>query len=165
MKPLLESQFGYCPLVWMCCNRNCNNRINHLHERALKIAYNDNVSSFEDLSKRDQSVSIYQRNILLLGIELYKTKNNIANHIMNELFEQRNILYNLWSPADFPTGSNNTVNNGLKNLRYLGPKINHLVLETKRKIKCWTPKNLSCKFRLNYIHHVFIPFFPDASFL
>ena len=95
MKPLLESQFGYCPLVWMCCNRNCNNRINHLRERALKIAYNDNVSSFEDLSKRDQSVSIYQRNIPLLGIELYKTKNNIANHIMNELFEQRNILYNL----------------------------------------------------------------------
>ena len=95
MKPLLESQFGSWPLVWMCCNRNCNNRINHLRERALKIAYNDNVSSFEDLSKRDQSVSIYQRNIPLLGIELYKTKNNIANHIMNELFEQRNILYNL----------------------------------------------------------------------
>ena len=45
---------------------------------------------------------------------------------MNELFEQRNILYNLWSQTDFPTGPNDTVN---KNLRYLGPKINHLILE------------------------------------
>ena len=37
MKAFTESQFGYCPLAWMCCNRSCNNRINHLHERALKI--------------------------------------------------------------------------------------------------------------------------------
>ena len=49
MKAFIESQFDYSPLAWMYCNRNCNNRINHLHERALRIIYNDNVSSFEDL--------------------------------------------------------------------------------------------------------------------
>ena len=103
-----------------------------------------------------------------LHLKIYKReiscpKNNIANHIVNELFEQRNILYNLWSQADFPAGPNNTVNNGLKNLRYLGPKINHLILEMKRKIKCWTRKNCSCKLRFNYIHHVLVPFFPNAS--
>ena len=48
-KASIESQFGYCPLVWMCCNRSCNNRINHLHERALRFIYNDKASSFEDL--------------------------------------------------------------------------------------------------------------------
>ena len=48
MKAFTESQFGYCPFVWVCCNRICNNRINHLYERALRIVYNDNVSSFED---------------------------------------------------------------------------------------------------------------------
>ena len=45
----LRFQFSYCPLVWLCCNRNCDNRINHLHESALRIVDNDNVSSFEDL--------------------------------------------------------------------------------------------------------------------
>ena len=35
MKSFIEPQFGYCPLVWMCSNRSCNNRINHLHVRAL----------------------------------------------------------------------------------------------------------------------------------
>ena len=44
MKTFIESQFGYCPLVWMCRNRSCNNRMNHLHERALGILYNDNFS-------------------------------------------------------------------------------------------------------------------------
>ena len=95
MKAFIESQFSYCPLVWMCFNRICNNHINHLYERALKIVYNDNVSSFEDLLQRDKSASILHRNIRLLGIELYKTRNNTSSHIMNELFEQQNIIYNL----------------------------------------------------------------------
>ena len=72
-----------------------------MRERALRIVYNDGISSFEDLLKTDQSASIHHRNIRLLEIELCKTKNNISNHIMNELFEQRNILYNLRSQADF----------------------------------------------------------------
>ena len=49
MKAFIQSQFGYYPLVWMYCNRNGNNRINHLHERARRIPYNGNISSFEDL--------------------------------------------------------------------------------------------------------------------
>ena len=64
-------------------------------QRALMIVYNDNVSSFKDLLQTDHSVSIYHRNIRLLETELYKTRNNISSHIMNELFEQRNILHQL----------------------------------------------------------------------
>ena len=30
MKAFIESQFGYCPIVWMFCGRQENNRINHL---------------------------------------------------------------------------------------------------------------------------------------
>ena len=30
MKAFIESQFGYCLLVWMFCGRQENNRINHL---------------------------------------------------------------------------------------------------------------------------------------
>ena len=94
-----------------------------MHERALRIVYNDNVTSFEELWQRDQSVSIYHRNIRLLGIQIYKTRNNISSHIMNELFEQWDIFYNLRSQTDFKTGPISTVNNGLKSLRYFGPKI------------------------------------------
>ena len=97
MKKFIESQFDYCSLVLMCCNRSCNNCINHLHKRALRIVYNDNVSSFEDLLQRNQSVSARHKNICLLGIELYKARSDVSSLTMNELTEQRNILYNLQS--------------------------------------------------------------------
>ena len=52
----------------MFCQRSSNIRINHLHERALRIIYKDNESTFEDLLKKDNSVSIHHTNIRLLGI-------------------------------------------------------------------------------------------------
>ena len=37
MKAFIESQFNYCPLIWMFHSRTLNNKINRLHERALRI--------------------------------------------------------------------------------------------------------------------------------
>ena len=59
----------------------------------------------------------------MLGIELYKVKNNISTHLMSEIFNLRDIYYNLHSQTDFKQGPVNTVNYGLKSLRYLAPKI------------------------------------------
>ena len=50
-KTSIESQFGYCPLVWMFHGRILNKKINHLHERDLQIVYKDYISSFEDYVK------------------------------------------------------------------------------------------------------------------
>ena len=63
MKSFIESQFGYCPLVWMFHSRSLNNRINHIHERALRIVYKDYYSSFEELLEKDKSFTIHERNI------------------------------------------------------------------------------------------------------
>ena len=49
MKAVINSQFGYCPLVWMFHSRTLNNRINKIHERALRMVYNDNISTFDEL--------------------------------------------------------------------------------------------------------------------
>ena len=58
----------------MCCDKTSDNRINHLHERALRIVYNDNVSTFEKLLGKDNSVTIHVRHPRILATELYKTK-------------------------------------------------------------------------------------------
>ena len=112
MKIFIEYQFGYCPLGWICCNRsrnNRNNRINHLYERALRIVYIGNVKEISQLA--------FIIGIHLLGIEMYKTRNIIPSRIMNELFEQRNLIYNLRPQTDLTAGPVITVNNGLKNSR------------------------------------------------
>ena len=49
LNSFFASQFNYCPFVWMCHHRSVNNKINRLHERCLRIAYSDSVSSFEAL--------------------------------------------------------------------------------------------------------------------
>ena len=41
MKAFIDSQFGYCPLIWMFHSRKLNTRINRLQERALRIVYKD----------------------------------------------------------------------------------------------------------------------------
>ena len=68
MKAFIESQFAYCPLVWIFCSRSSNNCINHLHERVQKIVYNDHSSTFEDLLMKYNSASIHHNNICLLAI-------------------------------------------------------------------------------------------------
>ena len=44
MNSFFTSHFHYCPLVWMCHHRTINNKINRLHEKCLRIVYNDNKS-------------------------------------------------------------------------------------------------------------------------
>ena len=102
IESFIESQFAYCPLVWMCCDKTSDNRINHLHERALRIVYN--MSKFEKLLEKGNFVTIHVRNLRILATELYKTKENLAAPIMHEIFEQRNIQYNFRSQTDFQLG-------------------------------------------------------------
>ena len=64
------SQFNYCSLVWMCHSRTCNNKINRLHERCLRLIFNDRVSPFCELLVKDESVSIHQKNLRTLVIEM-----------------------------------------------------------------------------------------------
>ena len=53
--------FGYCPLVWMFCEQQTNASINHIHERALRAVYNDEISPLEELLGRDKSKTIHRR--------------------------------------------------------------------------------------------------------
>ena len=64
MNAFITSQFSYCPLVWMSHSRAMNNRINKIHEKALRLVYKDKTNlSLDDLLKKDKSVSIHQRNL------------------------------------------------------------------------------------------------------
>ena len=63
-------------LIWMFCRRTLNHRIDKLHERALRIAYWDYASNFEELLKRDGTLTMHQRNFRTLVIENWLNKKN-----------------------------------------------------------------------------------------
>ena len=52
-----------------------NNKINRIHERALRIVYRDYESTFEDLLKKDKSLKFHHRNIHQVAIEMFKVLN------------------------------------------------------------------------------------------
>ena len=89
MNTFFKSEFNYCPLVWTCCNRSLNTNINRLHERYLRIVYNDKRSSFNELLVKDGSVSIHHRNIQKLAVEMFKVSAGSSPEIVNELFHFR----------------------------------------------------------------------------
>lgn len=49
MKAFIESQFGYCTIVWILHCLVLNNKINSLHQKDLKITHRDKFSSFQNL--------------------------------------------------------------------------------------------------------------------
>ena len=67
-------------------DRKSYNKINKIHERALRIIHKDSTSYFESLLIKSNSVSIHQRNLQLLLSEIYKTVNNLSPSFMAEVF-------------------------------------------------------------------------------
>ena len=43
----MESQFKYCPIVWIFHSRRTNKKINKLHERAPRIVYGGDLLTFD----------------------------------------------------------------------------------------------------------------------
>ena len=64
-----------------------NNRINNIHERALRLVYNDSYSSFNNLLDKDKSVSIHMRNIQDVAIELFKVYTGVASESFCQNFQ------------------------------------------------------------------------------
>ena len=59
MSSYVTSQFNYCPLVRMIHNRELNQKIHKIHERALRIIYSDHKTDFLELLKIDKSATTH----------------------------------------------------------------------------------------------------------
>ena len=89
LNTFIESQFSYCPLIWMFHSRKLNHKINHIHERALRLVYNDYTSTFENLLLMDGSVSIHHRNIQKVATEMFKAKSNLSPELTQSIFQRK----------------------------------------------------------------------------
>ena len=165
MNSYISAQFNYCPLVWMSHSRSLNNKINKIHERALRLIYEDNVSSFKDLLMKDRSYTIHERNIQYLAIEIFKVKIGISPEIMSEVFIfEENTAYNLRIGSHLQRSNTHTIHYGVESISTLGAKIWNLIPDDikesktlnifKRKIKKWTPEQCPCRLCKKYINQI-----------
>ena len=162
MKAFIESQFSYCPLIWMFCSRKLNNRINFIHERALRLVYDDYENSFEYLLKQDNSVSIHHRNIQRVAIEMYKVVHKLCPSIMNDLFVPHTTTRQTRSKRAFIRPRVNSVHYGEYSIRSFGPIVWDEMLPQhlkeainlnifKKYIKNWIPDNCPCNLCKVYV--------------
>ena len=136
MKAFIASQFSYCPLIWMFHSRTLGNRINNIHERALRLTYKDNQSSFKELLEKDHSVTIHRKNLQALVTEIFKVKNHLAPDIMNYVFELKEPPYNLRSESNHFTRRNvKTTYCGLSSIKHLTPQIWELVPQSLKNVR------------------------------
>ena len=83
---VIKSQFTYCPLIWMFTSHYLNNALNNIHERALRLIYNDHEKSFNSILTENNLKTIHQKNLEFLAIEIYKFQNGLSPPIMNDIF-------------------------------------------------------------------------------
>ena len=162
LKAFIESQFSYCPLVWMFHSRALNRRINKLHERGLRMVYKDYELSFEELLRKDNSFCIHHRNLQKLATEMYKAYNDISPPLVKSIFPRREVPYNLRNSNPFQSSHVNTVFRGTETISFRGPKTWNLVPENiknakslnefKAKIRNWEPVGCECRLCKTYIH-------------
>ena len=155
MNAFLKSQFSFWPLVWTCHSRTNHSEINILRERQLRIIYSDKI----------YSVSILNRNLKLLAIEMYKAHKGLSPPIITEIFEKKNEhQYNLKHNSEFTRPAVNSVYHGTENVSFLGPKIRDILPVRLKKIdslrsfktaiKSWKPEKCLCTICRRYIHNV-----------
>ena len=161
MKSFVTSQFNYCPLTWMFHNRTLNNKINKLHERALRVVYQDINLSFQELLDLDNSMTIHHKNIQKLAIEMYKIKNKLSPIPMMDIFKNHVNTYDLRNKKCWEIGKVRTVAYGTETIRSSGPKTWDMVprhikdsktlAEFKSKIRTWKPIECTCRLCKTFI--------------
>ena len=145
-------------------SRRLNNKINSIHKRALRITYQDHISTFQELLNKGNSVSIHHRNLQALATEMFKIHRGLSPDILREISVPKISLYNLRRNNTFERRQVHPVYHGTESLSFLCPKIWDLVpLELKQleslevfklKIQKWIPFECPCKLCQTYIQQV-----------
>ena len=131
-----KAQFNYCSVVWMLHTCFLKLKINCLHERCLKIIYNNKRSNFEELLVKDNSNSIQRNNIYTLAIEMPKVADGMSPEILNNISKLRDNTYHLRHTSQFLADPIHSVFNGSESALYLGPKTCEQIPSEIKYINC-----------------------------
>ena len=142
-------------------SRKLNNRINNIHQRALRIVFRDYELTFQQLLKQNKFVPIHQRNLQTLATEVFKTKNDLNPVIMEDVFKFKNLTYNFRNEETLNRSNVNSVKYGTETITSLSPKIWKILLNDhknltflstfKAKIKNWETDKCPCRLCKTYI--------------
>ena len=86
----IDSQFNYAPLLWMFCRKTLHSKIEKIHHKTLKVIYESN-GIYENLLLQSNTVSVHQRHLRFLMIEIYKSISQLNPQFMWSFFTHKDI--------------------------------------------------------------------------
>ena len=154
-KVVILSNFNYCPLIWLFCNKGANKKIDRAHKRALKILHNDHGSSFQSLLARSNSFTIHVKNLQKLMTEIYMSLNNMNPSIVWEFHEKKYVAYDLRKKNLCKLPKAKTTSYGVESLSFRGSflwntlddnvKQEPTLARFKNKIRNWAGEHCTCR--------------------
>ena len=118
MNSFINSQFKYCPFVWMFHDRVLNSKLNFIQKRALRLVWKSSEKGHEKVMNK--TLTTHQHNLQLLMIEIYKTKHSLNPTFIKDIFIERINQYNLRNENHLQLPVANPAKYRLENIEYRG---------------------------------------------
>ena len=144
--------------MWYFTTAKQLDKMEKIHERALKFVTDDYDSSNETLLNTTEMANMRVRQMQNLCIEIYKTLANMNPPYMQELLEKGSSSYSTRRPYDLTVPRVNQTSFGSRSIKFEGAKLwNHLPqniksadnLSTfKQPIKNWMGPSCGCSYCL-----------------
>ena len=93
-RSFIAANFNYCPISWMLCGTKNTSKLEKLQERALRLVFCDQTSSYDDLLKRENFFSPKAYRIECLAVEVFKCVHGSNPTYLNRLFTEPLANYN-----------------------------------------------------------------------
>lgn len=75
------------PTCLMFCSGRSNSLVCNVHEKALRIVYDNHKSSCSELLMTKNELTIHQQNINVLKKEIYKFEKNLSPLLIDDMFQ------------------------------------------------------------------------------
>ena len=138
-----------------------NNKINRIHQKALRITFSDKSSSYGELLIKDRSVTIHHRNIRATAVEIYRVIQEISPPLLNEVSVPHQGNYELRGNNFFKRRRVKSVRYETELVLFLAPKIWKILPNEikdsdtfqifKANIKKWIPAECPCRLCKIYL--------------
>ena len=79
----------------MFTSKNSMLKLNKIYRRTLRVVYDDYKSTYEELLASHNYISIHQKHLKHLAVEVYKSLTNLNPEFMWPFFKNKSIPYNL----------------------------------------------------------------------
>ena len=149
-----DSQFNYAHLIWMFAGKTLFNRICKIDHRTFQMVNNEYNKLYEELFQLNNNVSINQRHLKYLALEVFKSLMHLNPEFMWSYFNENLISYELTKGAKVFVPPVKSFRLGLNSVHFRGSilwnnlpssiKISQTINKLKAKLK--NLGNIHCAF-------------------